>query len=360
MTKISPVAWAGATVCSVAAFLTIYCVLFTERSADLFGTVVRDPLSGAEGIQFITPNRSESQSQDCRSSEYKYQYTELTDEELEAEEDKPLILYAYHETPNARENALFFLRHGLHAQADFIFILNGETNLNESIPDEPNIKVIQRENTCFDLGAHAEVLTKDDDELIKKYSRFILMNASIRGPFLPTWSRDCWSDALLAKITETNKLVGMTYNCHPSRHIQSMILGTDRTGLLALLPKINNCFPTLESAVDAEVGSTGAVAEKGYNVTALMTAFSSYSTYSTTCDHGDILYEGSYYGMTLHPYEAMFQKANRNNAPETLKLLTEWHDGSGYESWGVCKRAANVRKAVRAMRRRGYDIDFGV
>lgn len=152
-------------------------------------------------------------------------------------DNKLLVLYAYHETVDARRNAEFFIRHGLHAKADFIFVLNGETDLDEAIPVVKNIRFIKRENTCYDLGAQlssfpsfpysfvpltkrvmipklsGEVLSANDRALVKKYNKFILMNASIRGPFLPHWSSMCWSDAFANKVTETNKLVGMTMNC---------------------------------------------------------------------------------------------------------------------------------------------------
>ena len=118
--------------------------------------------------------------------------------------DRPLITYVYYETKNARENILFFVQHGLHDGADFIFIVNGKSDIAKSLPDRKNIRVIQRANRCFDLGTHAEVLS--DPALTNKYKRFILMNASIRGPFLPHWSPDCWSEAYLSKLTDTVKV----------------------------------------------------------------------------------------------------------------------------------------------------------
>ena len=139
-----------------------------------------------------------------------------------------------------------------------------------------------------------------------------------------------------------------------------MLLATDTIGLSLLLPKINYCFSTLESAVTGETSIASSVSEKGYTVTALMTAFSSDKNYATTCTHGELLYDKSYYGITMHPYEAMFQKANRDNDPEVLGRMTEWTDGAGYESWGVCRRARNLRVAVREMKRRGSDLDFGM
>lgn len=75
----------------------------------------------------------------------------------------------------------------------------------------PNMRIIKRENTCFDLGAHAEVLTKVEGggtgrALKDRYKRFILMNASIRGPFVPHWSKECWSDAYLGRLNEKVKV----------------------------------------------------------------------------------------------------------------------------------------------------------
>jgi hypothetical protein len=118
--------------------------------------------------------------------------------------DRPLILYAYSESPSARLNIAFFIAHGLHTGADFIFIFNGETDVTQLVPDWPNIQTVKRENTCYDLGAYGEVLTKDG--LWKRYSRFIMLNASIRGPFIPYWSNSCWSERYLNKVTDRVKV----------------------------------------------------------------------------------------------------------------------------------------------------------
>ncbi len=119
--------------------------------------------------------------------------------------DRPLILYSFYETPNALSNLEFFIKHGLHGGADFVFILNGETEAHKLLPQEKsNIKYFSRPNLCYDLGAYAEVLIKED--LYKKYKRFILMNASIRGPYLPYWAEGCWSEMYLQKVTEQTKV----------------------------------------------------------------------------------------------------------------------------------------------------------
>ncbi|KAJ6262555.1 hypothetical protein Dda_3366 [Drechslerella dactyloides] len=263
--------------------------------------------------------------------------------------DRPLIIYMYHETPNSHRNAAFFLAHGLHDGADFVFVMNGESSLPAEIPFGAHITIIRRNNTCFDLGAYGEVLASNG--LAQRYQRFILMNSSIRGPFLPTWSDQCWSDAYLNKVNDTNKLVGMTANCKPwgrsiRPHLQSMILATDRTGISILLNGvISQCFTKHEDAVQGEMNITTAITTAGYTVSAFMTAFSQDAGgYMHHCEHDDVLYEDHYYGMSLHPYETMFQKANRDINPLQLKLLTEWHDRSGYSSQPVCGRGSKGRR----------------
>lgn len=121
-----------------------------------------------------------------------------------SEDLRPLVLYTYAESENARANLAFFIRNGLHRNADFVFIFNGETDASSMVPQQPNIRIVQRENKCFDIGAHGEVLRKDD--LWKKYKRFIMMNASIRGPFSPTYVPSCWMDAFLGRITDKVKV----------------------------------------------------------------------------------------------------------------------------------------------------------
>lgn len=117
---------------------------------------------------------------------------------------RPLILYTYAESDNARENLAFFVKNGLHGNADFVFIFNGETSAVDLLPEAPNVQIIQRDNKCFDIGAMGEILRKDD--LWKGYKCFITMNASIRGPFFPVHSASCWTDTFLNRITDKVKV----------------------------------------------------------------------------------------------------------------------------------------------------------
>lgn len=372
---------------------------------------------------------------------------------------RPLILYAYFESDFGRRNLIFFLDHALHDAADFVFILNGETDADKLIfpdtvdPDKPlrdrsNIRIKRRENQCFDLGAHAEVLDqvvggpgwfgpqgeipavtdlpKEEDatktnyspdnknlKLRYRYPSYILMNASIRGPFMPAWSSTCWSSAYLSKITSKVKLVGMSYNCHSGvGHVQSMIWATDTVGLAVILETggISECFGNMPAAQNGEVRTTGLLRSKGYEVEVFLSVYHSKDAearkakiralreqeakknptkatgaadgtpaaaappvlksldskamfvpptgsglvdsvlgytggvlklekpgdYWKDCMDEDWLGPGSYFGSFVHPYENLFMKTHRHIEDGVMDHLTEWADGSGYESYDYC------------------------
>lgn len=255
--------------------------------------------------------------------------------------DVPLILYAYYETADTRPNLQFFISHALHPNAKFVFIFNGETDAEHLLPtNQPNIHYVKRSNTCFDLGAYAEVLKSNDSTLIRQHTRFIMINASLRGPFIPFWSRDCWSDAYLAKLSDEVKLVGMTMNCRDDlpRHVQSMILATDSLGLATLLTPdgIDNCPQDMNQAVAFETRLTSLIKANGYTVSVVMAMGNSYAGWVDVCANGDVTVPGAYDGMNIHPYETMFVKTKRGADPKTLELLTKWHDGSNYSSYDYC------------------------
>jgi hypothetical protein len=274
--------------------------------------------------------------------------------------DRPLIMYSYSETPSSRRNALFFIQHGLHSQADFIFVVNGESDLDKILPNNlPNVRFIKKSNNCFDLGSMGEILQRDNYELVRKYKRFILMNSSIRGPFMPTWTDGCWSDIYLDEITDEVKLVGMSYNCHPSRHVQSMIFATDAKGIRILLagnytdetiksdrdyasPANPNSLNGLSAcpsdkfrAISSEISLTNLMYKNNYKAKVFMTA-AAVPGYYDDCFHQIEPKEWE----NVTPYETLFVKANRNRRikRELLDKLTKYHNDWGYSSWEACAK----------------------
>lgn len=276
----------------------------------------------------------------------------------DASSDRALVLYTYSESETARPNLDYFLKKGLHDAADFVFILNGDTTVKDLIPVLDNIRVIERENTCYDLGSMGEVLRQDD--LWRKYKRFITMNASIRGPFLPTYDSPlCWTDIFLNRLNNKTKLVGTTMNCDPRPHVQSMLWATDDVSMSILLdPNLAHavalqdpfgepedpigmsfCHETMDQAIHTETGSTQLILSQGYEVDVMMTAYAPATDPDNYCkfgQHDDILYDGQYYGTNIHPYETVFVKANRNIDPALLSTMTEWHLELPSNSWTAC------------------------
>ncbi|KAF9872871.1 hypothetical protein CkaCkLH20_09734 [Colletotrichum karsti] len=279
-------------------------------------------------------------------------------------ETKPLnrllVTFVYFESPTARVNLAYFVKHGLHDAADFIFVFNGETNATSFLPKKDNVRIVRRDNTCYDLGATGEVLRTN--ELWKKYDRFIMMNASLRGPFLPQWTGDCWSDLFLNKITDQVKLVGITANCIPRFHVQSMIWATDRVGVELLLDPskipgaavadrygnasdpigLSACYNEYRKAIHSEIGSTAIITTAGYKVDVMMTSFygvargdpETYCPNVPRKNKDDTLRQGDYFGSTIHPFETVFIKTNRNIDPVGIENLSRWMAGGGYTSYG--------------------------
>lgn len=235
--------------------------------------------------------------------------------------ERDLIVYAYHESELSRKNLEFFIAHALHDKADFLFIMNGDHAIH--LPKRPNIKVVERDNSCFDLGAyHAVFSSVGADDPLYKYRRYIFMNASVRGPFFPVWARKtCWSDVYFDRLQGKTKMVGMGYYCpdkeHPS-HVQSMLWATDRLGLEVIMPNLRCYGDFLDTVHNGEIKLTEYMRNAGYEVYSLMAAFDargggiSSATYDKNCqpyldptEGGDPDFSNTYEGMTFNPYETL-------------------------------------------------------
>ncbi|CZT40632.1 uncharacterized protein RSE6_00269 [Rhynchosporium secalis] len=217
--------------------------------------------------------------------------------------DVPLVTYVYVESDYARINLKFFIDHGLHAAADFVFILN----------DAKTLVMI------------------------------LVLIESVRGPFIPHWSRECWTSAYLGKLNDKVKLVGSAINCWDgtsNQYVMSMIWATDSIGLnLILTPAgIGQCFSTLEETILGEIRTTPLLKSSGYHVDAMMTMFQSKPDYGfENCTvEGDMLAEKGYAGFNVHPFELMFIKTNRGINPLMIETMSKWVDQSGYRSYDVC------------------------
>jgi hypothetical protein len=129
--------------------------------------------------------------------------------------------------------------------------------------------------------------------------------------------------------------VGMELLLHPpadSSTADQFGDANDKVGL-------EGCYADWNKAVHAEVGTTSLFLKKGYEVDLMMMAFHKTKKYIEECDtthNGDLLFQGKYFGSTIHPYETIFIKANRDIDPTLINLLTDWHKSSGKSSYDLC------------------------
>lgn len=274
--------------------------------------------------------------------------------------NEDLLVYVYFETPEAKINLQFFLNHAVHDKMDFVFVVNGK-ELSVDIPKRPNFEVIRRENRCYDLGALGEILWAGSRTLRSRYKRFLFLNASVRGPFMPAWAQQsdiCWSDMFFNHLSQNTKLVGLTSNCARAftPHIQSMVLAVDRTGLDLIRPALRCATDFWDAVNNGETRLTSLVRNAGFDAVPITSeargkVYKSREDYWRQCKHGDQFYPNGYSGMDIHPYDSIFAKVHRTVVSTTsppssysaaglvvLERLTAWADAGNYSSYDFCKR----------------------
>ncbi|RKO86816.1 hypothetical protein BDK51DRAFT_24127, partial [Blyttiomyces helicus] len=226
------------------------------------------------------------------------------------------------------ENLMYFLRHGLVSHVDYLFVLNSDLRESILIPTRSNIHILRRENSCYDLGSFKVGVEHLEQTLGKTYKRLMMINASVRGPFMPTYTPGCWIDNFLSRLQKDVKLVGTTFNCADRRHVQSQVIAVDRQGYELIAPALA-CHANLVDAVsNGEIAATRLVRDAGFKVDVMMTSFHAGEKAVDECNTRDINFPNGYYERSIHPYEVMFIKANRLIDDHVLKLYTEWHDSA--------------------------------
>ena len=161
------------------------------------------------------------------------------------------------------------------------------------------------------------------------------MNASVRGPFLPRWADNCWSDVFFDKLNDKVKIVGTTPNCARKPHLQSMLLAFDHVSIKLVLPLLEPCFTDIETAInEGEIQITSAVLKAGYKADMLMSRPWDWDE-CLTPDRAerDYTFPDEYDGMNLHPFEVIFFKTK--HLPDYAVVLkhTEWMTQEKYSSY---------------------------
>lgn len=261
---------------------------------------------------------------------------------------KTIIIYT---TNVFNDNMDFFIKHGVKERndVDFLFVINGPDTID--LPKYNNVKCLNRKNGGRDFGgwSHGLFMKIDDQYLYQKYEKFILINSSVRGPFLPVWAKDIdWIKVFTDLLTDNVKLAGTTIgvvevDCKRLPHVQSMLLVTDQIGIQIGID--NGIFTLNCDTIDLkqniitqkEIGFSTYILQNNYNIACLLSAYKGIDFRDPKDAElmENPFREKEYYGMDIHPYEIIFKKVppRSTNGITSLKVVskyTKWINGEHY------------------------------
>lgn len=234
---------------------------------------------------------------------------------------KILVLYVFH-IFNDRVN--HFLNNCIFEDdnVDFIVISNNRNN-EFKVPNR--VKVLLRDNIGYDFGGWSEALLVND--LYKNYEKFIFVNSSVIGPFVPSYYKGKWTDIYIDGLQDNVKLFGSTINTISEpltkSHVQSYIFSMDITTLQYLISReifsMSNYVKTYEEAIwEKEVKMSREIIKNGWNIGSLFKHYKNIDfTFSnkTPSEYninylGDIMFH-VYRNKLWNEYDLVFIKGNR-------------------------------------------------
>jgi hypothetical protein len=137
-----------------------------------------------------------------------------------------------------------------------------------------------RDNIGFDFGGWSEALLTNN--LYEKYDKFIFVNSSVIGPFLPSYYKDKWTDVYINGLQDDIKLFGSTINTcknplHAS-HVQSYIFSMDKNTLDYLIKceifSVTNYAKTFDDAImNKEILMSKKIIENKWNIGSLLSHY---------------------------------------------------------------------------------------
>ena len=264
---------------------------------------------------------------------------------------KILVLYHYFEKDlSYRDNLCHFLAFAIIPTIDYVIIISGPHTLD--LPKLENIRYVFTEPTRSDFGGYARVINQGLN--VSSYDYIFFVNSSVRGPFMPPYQETSWLDIFLGQLSSNKDEVGMVGAtictldsnfghsiCYQERyggippfsHIQTMVYGLSSSVLSKL---IDNGFYREERDLtktlaieDYEIHLSQLVLQQGKNLRCLLPEFNqidyrlphvNINPTSTVGDPNEVL---GYFGRSVHPYEVIFVKTNRNlYTEEYLARLT--------------------------------------
>jgi hypothetical protein len=189
---------------------------------------------------------------------------------------KVLVLYVFH---LYNDRVKYFIDNCIFndENVDFIIISNDKKNVL-NLPSY--VKTMYRDNIGFDFGGWSEALLTNN--LYEKYDKFIFVNSSVIGPFLPSYYKDKWTDVYINGLQDDIKLFGSTINTcknplHAS-HVQSYIFSMDKNTLDYLIKceifSVTNYAKTFDDAImNKEILMSKKIIENKWNIGSLLSHY---------------------------------------------------------------------------------------
>jgi hypothetical protein len=246
--------------------------------------------------------------------------------------NKTLVLYVFHEY---NERVKYFINNAIFkdADTDFMIICN-----NKKIEyDCPNyVYKVFRNNDGYDFGGWSEGLMKDD--FYKNYEKFIFVNSTVLGPFLPNYYNGKWTDIYTSNLKDNIKLFGSTINsCINNKnflvnnkllfHVQSYIFAMNKETVEFLIEKgifsINIHINEYMSVIrNKEIEMCQLILNNNWNIGSLLPYYKNIDFRFPIMNKevlDDLTFQ-PYYNVFWNEYDVVFIKGNRINIQNYFKF----------------------------------------
>jgi hypothetical protein len=257
-----------------------------------------------------------------------------------------LIVYNFYASVGADDNFAFFLEHALHSRSDTHFLIVLSDMPCIPIPRLPNLGVMLAPNSCYGFSAIQDAIERLRQGTI--YEQFLILGSWVRGPFMPSWSDECWNDAFTRHLNITQvKMTGTTHSCHDADgkfhpHFHSTVWAFKRDSAPELLKPFSCKSRDMSHSRTEQTSSVQIAHVRGWNVASLDPGWRNYSA-SDHCgndwNYKPHPYETIFVNPRLHTYVKYFpsQEEDFKNSIDYVQLSTDAVDLRGYNSQQVCK-----------------------
>lgn len=187
---------------------------------------------------------------------------------------KRLVIYFHYDAQGSLDEPCRFAIAALRRDADLVLVTNGIlTEESRAWVRQENLRLIERENTGFDVGAYREALLSLGREAVCRYEELVLMNYTLAGPICSLavmWEHmerqenlDFWG------LTRHYAMRSRRFGGTVPEHLQSHFLAIRKRMLDS--PDFWKYWQTMklpcsyeESVIRHETRFTGYFAERGY------------------------------------------------------------------------------------------------